>query len=315
MKCISIMTACYNEEENIAEVYAQVKAVFETKLPEYYYEHVFIDNASEDTTVEILRGIAANDSNVKVIVNARNFGHIRSPFHGLMQCSGDAVISIVADLQDPPEMIVDFVRQWEAGYKIVIGVKEQSYEAQWMFKLREAYYNLLHRLSEVEIFKGFTGFGLYDKKIIDFMREFDDPYPFFRGLIAEIGFKAAKIPYTQPARPRGISKNNFYTLYDMGILGIINNSKVPLRIATFLGFLLSFVSFMTAIIYTVVKLFNWNSMPLGIAPLIIGSSFMFGIVLFFLGIIGEYIGAIYTQILKRPRVFESERINFKDEAL
>lgn len=314
MKRISIMTACYNEEENIGEVYAQVKEVFSNKLSEYQYEHVFIDNASEDRTVEILRGIAANDSNVKVIVNARNFGHIRSPFHGMMQCSGDAVISIVADLQDPPEMIVEFIRKWEEGYKIVIAVKEQSYEAQWMFKLREAYYNLLHRLSEVEIFKGFTGFGLYDKKIIDFMREFDDPYPFFRGLIAEIGFKAAKIPYTQPARPRGISKNNFYTLYDMGILGIINNSKVPLRIATFLGFLLSFVSFLTAILYTVIKLFNWDSMPLGIAPLIIGGAFMFGIVLFFLGIIGEYIGAIYTQILKRPRVFEAERINFKDMA-
>jgi glycosyltransferase involved in cell wall biosynthesis len=309
MKKISIMTACYNEEENIAEVYAQVKDVF-TKLPEYQYEHVIIDNASEDTTVEILREIAANDPNVKVIVNARNFGHIRSPFHGIMQCSGDAVISIVADLQDPPVMIVDFIRKWEEGYKIVIGVKEQSYEAQWMFKLREAYYRLLHNLSEVEIFKGFTGFGLYDKKIIDFMREFDDPYPFFRGLIAEIGFKAAKIPYTQPARPRGISKNNFYSLYDMGILGIINNSKVPLRIATFLGFLLSFVSFMAAIIYTIIKLFNWDSMPLGMAPLIIGGAFMFGVVLFFLGIIGEYIGAIYTQILKRPRVFESERINF-----
>jgi glycosyltransferase involved in cell wall biosynthesis len=309
MKKISIMTACYNEEENIAEVYAQVKDVF-TKLPEYQYEHVFIDNASEDRTVEILRTIAQSDANVKVIVNARNFGHIRSPFHGMMQCTGDAVISIVADLQDPPEMIVDFIRKWEEGYKIVIGVKEQSYEAKWMFKLREAYYGLLYNLSEVEIFKGFTGFGLYDKKIIDFMREFDDPYPFFRGLIAEIGFKAAKIPYTQPARPRGISKNNFYSLYDMGILGIINNSKVPLRIATFLGFLLSFVSFMTAIVYTIVKLFNWDSMPLGMAPLIIGGAFMFGVVLFFLGIIGEYIGAIYTQILKRPRVFESERINF-----
>ncbi|MDP3588626.1 MAG: glycosyltransferase family 2 protein [Sulfuricurvum sp.] len=313
MKHISIITACYNEEENIAEVYTRVKDVF-ANLPEYQYEHVFIDNASEDRTVEILRAIAQSDTNIKVIINARNFGHIRSPFHGMMQCTGDAVISIVADLQDPPEMIVDFIRKWEEGYKIVIGVKEQSYEAQWMFKLREAYYRLLHNLSEVEIFKGFTGFGLYDKKIIDFMHEFDDPYPFFRGLIAEIGFKAAKIPYTQPARPRGISKNNFYTLYDIGILGIINNSKVPLRIATFLGFLLSFVSFMTAIVYTVVKLFNWDSMPLGIAPLIIGGAFMFGMVLFFLGIIGEYIGAIYTQVLKRPRVFEAERINFKDIA-
>lgn len=310
MKFISIITACYNEEENIAEVYRQVKEVF-ASLPEYRYEHVFIDNASEDRTVDILREIAAEDPNVKVIVNARNFGHIRSPFHGMMQCYGDAVISIVADLQDPPEMIVDFLREWEKGYKIVIGVKEQSYEQQWMFKLREAYYGLLHRVAEVEIFKGFTGFGLYDQKIIGFLREFDDPYPFFRGMIAEVGFKMSKIPYTQPARPRGISKNNFYTLYDMGILGIINNSKIPLRIATFLGFVMALMSFLIAIGYTAVKILNWESMPIGIAPLVIGGAFMFGVVLFFLGIIGEYIGAIYTQILKRPHVFESERINFE----
>lgn len=310
MKRISILTACYNEEDNIEEVYRQVKRVFDLHLSEYGHEHVFIDNASVDGTVDILREIARRDPKVKVIVNARNFGHIRSPFHGLMQCDGDAVISIVADLQDPPEMIVDFIRKWEEGYKVVIGIKEQSFESKWMFRIREAYYNLLHKLSEVEIYKGFTGYGLYDKKIIDFIRCLDDPYPFFRGIIAEIGFKVAKLPYTQPARSRGISKNNFYTLYDMGVLGIINNSKLPLRLATIFGFLLSFVSFITASIYLVIKLLNWNEIPLGIAPAVIGGAFMFGVVLFFLGIIGEYVGAIYTQVLKRPRVFESERINF-----
>lgn len=310
MKKISIITACYNEEENIEDVYRQVRDIFTTRLINYEYEHIFIDNNSQDNTVKILKKIALNNPNIKIIVNSRNFGHIRSPFHGMMQCYGDAVISIVADLQDPPSMIVDFIHKWEEGFKIVIGIKEQSYEKQWMFKLREAYYRLLYKLSDVEIFKGFTGFGLYDQKIISFLREMNDPYPFFRGLIAEIGFNVAKLPYTQPARPRGISKNNFYTLYDMGILGIINNSKIPLRIAIFIGFLLSFLSIITGLGYLVAKCIYWESMPVGIAPLLIGSAFMSGIVLFFLGIIGEYVGSIYTQILNRPHVFEAERINF-----
>ena len=310
MKYISIVTACYNEQENIAEVYAQVKDVFNKYLDSYQYEHIFIDNASTDNTVPILREIAAKDNNVRVIVNSRNFGHIRSPYHGLIQADGDAVISIVADLQDPPAMIVDFVKKWEEGYDIVAAVKNKSCENRVMYSIRTLYYRILQQLSDVNIFENFTGFGLYDKKIIEILRRINDPYPFFRGIISELGFKIARVNYTQPRRERGITKNNFFTLYDMGILGIISNSKVPLRIATFFGFILSFVSLLGGLGFLVSKLLFWNTFQAGIAPMLIGNFFLFGVLLFFIGILGEYVGAIYTQVLARPRVYEAERINF-----
>jgi len=310
MKKISIVTPCYNEEENVAELYHQVKQVIENELHAYDYEHVFIDNASEDNTVEILKALAQKDKRVKIIVNSRNYGHIRSPVHGLFQATGDAVISVVADLQDPPTMIPEFIKKWEEGYDIVVAIKRQSEENSIIFKIRETYYKTLAKLSEVQIFKNYTGFGLYDRKVINALKQIQDPYPFFRGMIAEVGFKVAKIDYNQPIRMRGITKNNFYTLYDIGMLGIINNSKVPLRLATFLGFIIGFMSIMTGLIYFILKLVYWDKMSLGIAPLIIGTSFIFGVVLFFLGIIGEYVGAIYTQTLNRPLVFEQERINF-----
>ena len=295
MKHISIMTACFNEEENIAEVYRQVKELFATKLHGYSYEHVFIDNASTDRTVGILKEIAAKDRNVKIIVNTRNFGHIRSPFHGLLQCHGDAVISLVADLQDPPAMIVDFIRRWEA---------------RWMFALRNLFYRIIGTLSEVRQVGGFTGFGLYDKQVIEILRTIDDPYPYFRGLITDIGVDIAKIEYTQPARRRGKTKNNFYSLYDMAMLGITNHSKVPLRLAAMLGFLVASFSALFAVGYFIYKLIFWNSFTVGIAPLVIGLFFFSAVQLFFIGIIGEYIGAIHTQVLKRPRVIEKERVNF-----
>ncbi|HWQ27116.1 MAG TPA: glycosyltransferase family 2 protein [Chlorobaculum sp.] len=310
MKKISVVTACYNEEENIREVYTQVRDVVEKTLKEYAYEHIFIDNASTDKTVSILREIAVADDRVKVIVNSRNYGHIRSPYHGLIQADGDVVISIVADLQDPPEMIVDFVKKWEDGYDIVIAVKNQSLENRIMYSIRTMYYRLLKKLSDVKIYENFTGFGLYDKKIIQILRAIDDPYPFFRGIISELGFKVATVNYTQPRRERGITKNNFFTLYDMGILGIISNSKVPLRIATFFGFILSFISLLSGIGFLVGKLLFWNTFQAGIAPMLIGNFFLFGVLLFFIGILGEYVGAIYTQVLARPRVYEQERINF-----
>jgi len=309
MAYISVMTACYNEEENIAEVYRQVKDVF-SKLPGYTYEHVFIDNSSQDRTVEILKGIAANDKNVKIIVNNRNFGHIRSPFHGMLQTSGDAVISLVADLQDPPTMIFDFIRKWEEGYKIVLGIKTQSKETPAMFIIRKLYYEFISRLSEIELTKNNTGFGLYDRCVIDILREINDPYPYFRGLISDIGFPSAKIEYTQPARRRGITKNNFYTLYDMAMLGITNHSKVPLRVATILGFAMSALSLLAAFAYLCAKVLFWDSFSIGIAPLIIGLFFFSSVHLFFIGIIGEYVGSIHTQVLKRPLVIEKERINF-----
>ncbi|WP_042227437.1 glycosyltransferase family 2 protein [Paenibacillus popilliae] len=309
MKKISIVTPCYNEAENVEELYQQVKKVFDD-LPGYDYEHIFIDNASKDKTVSILKEIAAVDHNVKIIVNARNFGHIRSPYHALLQADGDAVILLVADLQDPPNMIKDFILKWEEGYKVVLGVKTQSHESPVMFAIRKMYYNFINRVSEIELTKNNTGFGLYDNKVIEILRKIDDPYPYFRGLISDIGFESYKIEYVQPVRRRGITKNNFYTLYDIAMLGITNHSKIPLRLAAMLGFLMSALSLLTAGGYLIAKLFFWSSFTLGMAPLVIGLFLFSSVQLFFIGIIGEYIGSIHTQVLKRPLVVEKERINF-----
>lgn len=309
MKLISIVTPCFNEEDNVETVYQEVKKVFDG-LKDYSYEHIFIDNASNDETVPILREIAKDDKNVKIILNTRNFGTIRSPQHGLLQGSGDAVILFVADMQDPPYMIQEFIKKWEGGYKVVLGVKTQSLESPLMFAVRKMYYNFIIRLSEIELTKNNTGFGLYDKRVIEVLREIDDPYPFFRGLISELGFESAKIEYTQPARKRGITKNNFYTLYDIAMLSITNHSKIPLRLATMLGFATSALSLLVAIVYLVAKVLFWNSFSLGIAPLVIGLFFFSSVQLFFIGIVGEYIGSIYTQVRKRPLVIEKERINF-----
>jgi glycosyltransferase involved in cell wall biosynthesis len=309
MKTISIVTPCYNEEDNVDAVYSQVKQVFEG-LKGYQYEHIFIDNASTDKTASILRAICAKDRNVKVILNARNFGHIRSPYYGLLQSQGDASILLVADLQDPPTMIADFIRKWEEGYKVVLGIKTGSEESRAMFSIRKSYYKLIDTIAETKLVQNNTGFGLYDKSVIKILREMDEPYPYLRGLVPEIGFDIAKVEYLQPRRARGITKNNFYTLYDMAMLGITNHSKVPLRIATFAGFAVAFLSLLVAVAYFIAKLFFWDKFSLGVAPLIIGFFFFSSVQLIFLGILGEYIGNIYTQILKRPLVIEKERINF-----
>lgn len=309
MKLISVVTPCFNEEANIEAVYLQVKQVFE-KLTKYKYEHIFIDNASTDRTISILREICAKDGNVKVILNTRNFGHIRSPYYGMLQSCGDATISLVSDLQDPPSMIADFIDKWEAGYKVVLGIKTGSEESPIMFSIRKAYYKLIDAIAETKLVQNNTGFGLYDKSVIDILRNMDEPYPYLRGLVPEIGFESAKIEYLQPRRRRGITKNNFYTLYDIAILGITNHSKVPLRIATFAGFAMALISLLVAAAYFVAKLIFWNQFSLGIAPLIIGFFFFSSVQLIFLGILGEYIGNIYTQVLKRPLVIEKERINF-----
>jgi glycosyltransferase involved in cell wall biosynthesis len=311
MKLISIVTPCYNEEDNAEPTYRQVKAVFD-RLGKYRYEHIFIDNASTDKTVAILRRIAAADKNVKVIINSRNFGHIRSPFHAAMQARGDAVIPLVADLQEPLELIPIFLDHWEAGQKIVIGVKNCSRESSVMFALRKIYYRLVKQLAEIELFNDFYGFGLYDRVVIDILKTLDDPYPYFRGMIAEIGFDPVKIEYTQNRRQRGLPKNNFYSLYDNAMLGIISHSKVPLRLATMLGFGISLLSLLVAMVYFVYKLLYWNRFQVGMAPLVIGIFFFSAVQLFFTGIVGEYVGAIHTQVLKRPLVIEKERINFDE---
>ncbi len=311
-KTLTILTPCYNEEENVREVYLQVRAAV-AAAGDYNYEHLFIDNASTDKTLNELKAIAAKDTNVKIIRNTRNFGHIRSPMHALYQSSGDAVIGIVADLQDPPQMIVDLVRKWEEGYPVVICVKAASDEKGLMFWIRKQYYSLINRLSGVETYENYTGFGLYDRKVVEVIKNFDDPYPYFRGMIAEAGFRHFDIPYHQPARKRGITKNNFYSLYDMAMLGITNLSKVPLRLVTFSGFVGALVSVMVSMAYLVYKLVFWNNFSVGIAPLVIGVFFLMSVQMLFMGIIGEYIGTIHTLVQKRPLVVEQERINFEYE--
>jgi glycosyltransferase involved in cell wall biosynthesis len=312
VKSISILTPCFDEEANVEEVYRRVRAVM-AGLGRYRYEHLFIDNCSTDRTVEILKRIAAQDANVKIIVNARNFGHIRSPMHALNQTRGDAVIGIVADLQDPPELIPDLVREWEKGYAMVLAIKNTSEENPLMFWVRKKYYRLVNRLSSIETFENFTGFGLFDRRVVEIVKSFDDPYPYFRGMLAEIGLPHAKVFYDQPARKRGLTKNNFYTLYDLGMLGIINLSKVPLRIVTFSGFVCAAVCILVAVSYLVYKLLFWNRFSVGMAPLVIGIFFFSSVQLISVGILGEYIGSIHTQVQKRPLVVERERVNFEHE--
>ncbi|TME73249.1 MAG: glycosyltransferase, partial [Chloroflexi bacterium] len=300
MPLVTILTPCFNEEGNVREVYLRVKLEMES-LPGYDYDHLFIDNSSTDGTVSILRELAAADKRVKVIVNTRNFGHIRSPFHGFLQARGDAVMSCVADLQDPPELIPQFVRKWEQGYKVVIGVKAGSRESWLMSRTRKLYYRLVGRLSsDVELVHNFTGFGLYDREVIELFRSTDEQYPYFRGLVSDFGYERAEIQYVQPARKSGRTKNNFFSLYDMAMLGITNHSKVPLRLATMAGFAISVLSLLVAIGYLVAKLMFWNELQLGLAPLLIGIYFFGAVQLFFIGVLGEYIGAIHTQVHKRP---------------
>ena len=310
MKTISIVTGCYNEEDNVEELYNRVRQAM-LEAGRYRYEHIFIDNSSEDRTVEVLKSIARRDHNVKVIVNARNFGHIRSPYHALMQAQGDAIISIVADLQDPPTLIPEMIAKWEEGYSMVLCIKKSSEENPLMFWIRKQYYQLVQRLSQIQTFQNFTGFGLYDRKVIETVRSFGDSYPYFRGMIAEVGLPHFEMYYDQPARKGGITKNNFYSLYDLAMLGITNLSKVPLRLVTALGFLSSILSLAAGLGYFVYKLLFWNSFSVGIQPLIIGLFFLGSVQLVSMGILGEYLGAIHTQVQKRPHVIEKERVNFE----
>ena len=310
MKLISIVSPCYNEEGNVEMLTDRVREIF-SALPQYRYEHIIIDNHSNDRTVEILRDIARRDPQVKVIVNARNFGHIRSPQHAFLEAKGDAVVVLLSDLQDPPEMIVDFLREWEAGYPIVVAVKSTSDENGLMYRIRSGYYKTVARLTDVKVLAHFTGFGLYDRRVVEIMkRDFHDPHPYFRGQIAEIGLPHKALYYNQKRRMRGITKNNFYSLYDMAMLGITNLSKVPLRLVVFIGFVFAALSMVTGFLYLIAKLLFWNKFELGLAPTMIGLFFLGSVQLVALGIIGEYIGSIHTIVQNRPLVTEQERINF-----
>jgi dolichol-phosphate mannosyltransferase len=308
-KLISIVTPTYNEIENIELLLDRVREVI-APLDQYYFEILVIDNCSKDGTQEKIRELASRDSRIKAIFNARNFGHIRSPYYGILQSSGEATIYMASDFQDPPDMIPRFIEEWEKGWRLVMAIKPVSKSSPIMHFLRKMYYRLIDKISDVEIIKDSTGFGLYDKTVLNHLREINDPYPFLRGLICELGYPIKTIRFIQPRRIGGITKNNFYTLFDIAMLGMVSHSKVPIRIAALVGILLGTSSMLVALYFLIMKLILWDSFPLGSAPAIIGLFFLFGVMLFFIGILGEYIGSIHTYIQNRPIVVEKERINF-----
>ena len=309
MKHISVMTPCYNEEGNIRNIYNAVKEQFD-KMPQYTYEHIFIDNYSTDNSRKILRELAAEDSNVKVILNARNFGPNRSGSYGMLQGTGDALICIVCDLQDPPEMIPTFLQKWEEGYKVVLGQKTKSKENPLMFQVRKLYYKIMEKLSETEHLTNVTGYGLFDKEVLDMIKWMDDPDPYIRGLVTQLGYKWCLVQYTQQERTSGKSSYNFNRYFDFAITGLTHVSKKPLRIVTLVGLIMSAISFVIAFIYLVFKLVHWYEFDMGTAPILIGVFLLGSVQLACLGVIGEYIGAILTKVTKRPMVVEEERINF-----
>lgn len=310
MKKISIMIPCYNEEENVIPMSEAIVDLFNTELTSYDYELLFIDNCSTDKTREYLRMICGKNKHIKAILNARNFGQFNSPYYGLLQTTGDCVVSMCCDFQDPIELIPKYIKEWENDYKIVIGIKTSSKESKIMYKLRSLYYKIIKKYSDVEQIEHFTGSGLYDKSFIDVLRNLKDPTPFMRGLVAELGFARKEIPYEQPQRRAGKTHNNWYTLYDAAMLSFTSYTKIGLRLATFMGILAGTGSFIVAIIYLILKLTHWNSFTAGMAPVVIGMFFLGGIQLFFLGFLGEYILSINKRVMNRPLVVEEERINF-----
>ena len=313
MKKISIVVPCYNEEANVEPLRDALVEMFQRDLPAYRYEILFIDNDSQDRTREILRKLCAQDRNVKAIFNAKNFGQFNSPYYGMLQTTGDCTILMAADFQDPVEMIPKYVKEWEKGYKIVIGIKKSSQENKIMYWLRSCYYKTIKKLSDVEQIEHFTGSGLYDREFIEVLRNLDDPTPFLRGIVAELGYKRKEIPYDQPKRRAGKTHNNFYRLYDAAMLSVTSYTKAGLRLATFFGFFCSLASMCVALVYLVMKLIWWDRFPAGMAPMLIGMLFLGSVQIFFIGLLGEYIMSINQRVMKRPLVIEEERLNFDTE--
>ncbi len=309
-KTISVMIPCYNEEENARPIYEAVRDEILKSCPNYDYEILFIDNKSQDRTREIIREICAEDKKVKAIFNARNFGQFNSPYYGIIHTSGDCTITMCADFQDPVELIPEFIKAWEKGYKIVIGRKTRSKENKIVYHLRGLYYKTIRKMSTAEMIDQFTGFGLYDKSFVETLRELKDPTPFIRGIVGELGPERYEIEYEQPQRRAGKTHNNFYTLYDAAMLSFTSYTKAGMRIATFVGFLFAFVSFLVAIGFLIAKLASWYSFSAGYAPIIISVFFIGGLQLAFLGFLGEYIMSMNVRIMNRPLVVEEERLNF-----
>lgn len=313
-KRISIVSGCYNEEGHLQEFYDRIIKVM-NQSSQYSYEIIIADNCSTDGSRDILRRIASGDNNFKVIFNANNFGPIRSGYNAFLQASGDAVVLMSSDLQDPPELITDMIRKWEDGYQVVAAIKSQSKENQLLFLLRRFYYYLLSKLSDTDsVIQNFNGFGLYDRKFMNALRKYDDPNPYFRNLVSEIGFRQTEIEFSQPQRKHGRSKHNFFTLYDFAMSGFVAHSKLPLRLATFFGFCLAGISLLIALTYFIYKLLYWETFSLGLAPLVIGLFFFFAMQLIFIGIIGEYVGAILTQVMNHPLAIEDEKLNFENRS-
>ena len=309
-KLISVVVPTYNEQENVVPLTDTLVKIFTEELPEYNYEIIFIDNHSKDNTKALIRQICSENPNVKAIFNARNFGQMRSPVYGFKQAYGDCVVRLNADFQDPPSLIPTFVREWEKGHKIVIGIKEKTEEGFFMAFVRRQYYKFLRKITDIGHIENFTGFGLFDKAFVDVVRNIHDPMPYFRGMVAEFGFEYKTILYQRPNRRAGKSKNHFYTLYDVAMIGITSYSKVMLRLASFLGFIIGGLSFLVALVYFIMKLVHWDWFRSGIAPLVIGVFFLGGVQLFFIGLLGEYVLAINSRVLDRPLVVEEERLNF-----
>lgn len=310
MKKISVLIPCYNEEENVVPISEAVIKTLQKDLPEYDYELVFIDNDSQDLTRSLIRQLCDENPKIKAIFNARNFGQFNSPYYGMLQITGDCVIEMVADFQDPVELIPQYVHEWEKGYKIVIGIKTSSKENRLMYWLRGCYYKMMKKLSDVEQIEQFTGSGLYDRDFIEVLRNLDDPTPFLRGIVAELGFKIKQIPYEQPKRRAGETKNHFYQLYDAAMLSITSYTKAGLRLATIFGSICSLISMVVAVVYLVMKLMYWDRFPAGMAPVLIGMCFLGSVQIFFIGLMGEYILSINARVMKRPLVIEEERLNF-----
>ena len=313
MKKISILVPCYNEEENVAPLSKAVVEMMERDLPAYDYELVFIDNCSKDKTRDLLTLLCSQNKRIKAIFNAKNFGQFNSPFYGMCQTTGDCTICLAADFQDPVEMIPKYVREWENGYKIVIGIKTSSQENKFMYWLRTCYYKTIKKLSDVEQIEHFTGSGLYDREFIEILRRLDDPTPFLRGIVAELGYKRKEIPYEQPKRRAGKTHNNFYRLYDAAMLSVTSYTKEGLRLATIFGGVCAAVSMLIALVYLVMKLIWWDRFPAGMAPMLIGMLFLGSVQLFFIGFLGEYIMSINQRVMKRPLVIEAERLNFDEK--
>lgn len=309
-KTVSIVVACYNEEGNVAPLAEVIRTVFTEQLPEYNYQLLFIDNDSNDNTRPILERLCQEDpEHVCAVFNVHNFGSIRSSTYGLLRATGDCVIKMCADFQDPPEMVVDFVRAWEAGHKIVLAIKQGSRENKLMYGIRKLYYALIRKITDIDHIDNFVGYGLYDREFIEILRDLNDPMPYLRGIVAELGFKYKAISYVQPKRKSGKSKFNFYRLYDYAMLGITSYSKVPLRLATFAGAGVAALSFLVGLIYLFFKLVNWDEFQTGTAPLLIGMFFLGAVQLLFIGIIGEYILNINARVLNRPLVVEEKALN------